>query len=64
MKIQKFFQYAYLFFAVLFTYEAITAWDTDRNRSYMMLLIAALAVFMFFFRRRFAKKIEEQRRKQ
>lgn len=63
MKLQKFFQYAYLFFAVLFTYEAIGHWNTDRNKSYMLLVIVALAVFMFFFRRRFSKKIEERNKK-
>ena len=63
MKLQKFFQYAYLFFAVLFIYEAIVNWNSDRNRAYMMLLIAALAAFMFFFRKRFAKKMEERNKK-
>lgn len=63
MKLQKFFQYAYLVFAVLFTYEAIVNWNSDRNRAYMMLAIAALAVFMFFFRMRFAKKMEERNKK-
>lgn len=63
MKLQKFFQYAYLFFAVLFVYEAIAKWNNDRNGAYMMLLIAALAVFMFFFRKRFSKKIEERNKK-
>ena len=60
MKLQKFFQYAYLAFAVLFTYEAITNWDSDRNKSYILLLVAALAVFLFFFRRRFNKKFEDR----
>lgn len=63
MKLQKFFQYAYLFFAVLFIYEAIVNWNSDRNRSYMLLVIAALAVFMFFFRKRFAKKMEDRNKK-
>ena len=63
MKIQKFFQFAYLFFAVLFIYEAIVNWNTDRSRAYMMLVIAALAIFMFIFRMRFAKKMEERNRK-
>lgn len=63
MKLQKFFQYAYLFFAVLFTYEAIVNWNSDRNRAYMLLVIAALAVFMFFFRKRFTKKMEERNKK-
>lgn len=63
MKLQKFFQYAYLFFAALFTYEAVSNWNSDRNRAYMLFFIAALAVFMFFFRKRFAKKVEERNKK-
>ncbi len=63
MKLQKFFQYAYLFFAILFIYEAIVNWNSDRNRAYVLLVIAALAVFMFFFRMRFAKKMEERNKK-
>ena len=63
MKLLKFFQYAYIAFAILFLYEAIISWNSDRNRSYMSLFFVALAVFMFFFRKRFRKKFEEQRRK-
>ncbi len=63
MKLQKFFQYAYLFFAILFIYEAIINWNSDRNRAYILLVIAALAVFMFVFRMRFAKKMEERNKK-
>ncbi len=63
MKLQKFFQYAYLVFAILFIYEAIINWNSDRNRAYMMLVIATLAVFMFFFRMRFAKKMAERNKK-
>ena len=58
MKLAKFFQYAYLIFAVLFLYDAIVNWGD--NRVYMSLLLAALAVFMFFFRRKFRKKYEDK----
>ncbi|WP_339917277.1 hypothetical protein [Yeosuana marina] len=58
MKLAKFFQYAYLIFAVLFLYDAIINWGD--NRVYMSLLLAALAVFMFFFRRKFRKKYEDK----
>ncbi|WP_338357756.1 hypothetical protein [Yeosuana marina] len=58
MKLAKFFQYAYLIFAVLFLYDAIVNWGD--NRVYMSLLLAALAVFMFFFRRKFRKKYENK----
>ncbi|MGM5469525.1 hypothetical protein ACS386_04555 [Flavobacteriaceae bacterium LMO-SS05] len=60
MKLLKFFQYAYIFFAILFLYEAITSWNIDRNKSYISLLFVALALFMFFFRKRFRKKIEDR----
>jgi len=60
MKFLKFFQFAYIFFAILFSYEAIVNWNVDRNKSYISLLFVALAVFMFFFRKRFRKKIEDR----
>jgi len=63
MKILNFFQYAYLIFAVLFTYKAISIWSEDRGQSYLMLLLAGMAIFMFFFRKRFRKKIEDHNQK-
>lgn len=56
MKIVKFFQYAYLIFAALFIYDAITNWG--QGRAYGSLLLAATAIFMFFFRRRFNKRFD------
>ena len=63
MRFLKFFQYAYILFAILFLYEAIINWNDDRSKSYMSLLFVALAVFMFFFRKRFRKKIEDRNKK-
>lgn len=63
MKILKFFQYAYIIFAALFLWDAISNWSVDRNRSYMSLFFTALAVFMFFFRKNFRKKIEDRNKK-
>lgn len=60
MKILRFFQYAYIAFAVLFLYEAIINWNVDRSKSYMSLFFVALAIFIFFFRKRFRKKIEDK----
>jgi uncharacterized membrane protein len=60
MKILQFFQYAYIIFAALFLWDAISNWSLDRNRSYMSLFFVALAVFMFFFRKRFRKKFEDR----
>lgn len=60
MKILQLFQYAYIIFAALFLWDAISNWSLDRNRSYMSLFFVALAVFMFFFRKRFRKKFEDR----
>lgn len=60
MKILKIFQYAYIIFAVLFLWDAISNWYIDRNRSYMSLFFVALAIFMFFFRKRFASKFQDR----
>ncbi|WP_179022082.1 hypothetical protein [Winogradskyella forsetii] len=58
-KIQKIFQYAYIVFAVLFIYDAITKWSEDRTGAYISLGLSALAVFMFFFRKRFSRKFDD-----
>ncbi|MDO1501532.1 hypothetical protein Q2T40_15460 [Winogradskyella maritima] len=60
MAILKFFQYAYLIFAALFLYDAVSNWSTDRTRAYISLLFVAVAIFMFFFRKRFRKKFEDR----
>ncbi|MGB0981491.1 MAG: hypothetical protein ACPGUH_05260 [Winogradskyella sp.] len=60
MKLLNLFQYAYIIFAVLFLWEAISNWSVDRNKSYMLLFFSALAIFMFFFRKRFRKKMEDR----
>ncbi|GGI56682.1 hypothetical protein GCM10011444_09910 [Winogradskyella haliclonae] len=63
IKALKIFQYAYIIFAVLFAWDAISNWTTDRSRSYISLLFTALAVFMFFFRKRFRKKFQDRHKK-
>lgn len=60
MKILGFFQYAYVLFAILFLYDAISKWNVNRNGAYMSLFFAALAVAMFFFRKKFRKKFEDR----
>ena len=60
MKILRFLQYAYLFFVLLFLYDAISNWNIDRGRSYMSLFFAALALFMFFFRKKYRKRFEDR----
>jgi hypothetical protein len=60
MKIFKFFQYAYLLFAIIFLYDVISKYLDSGDIDYMSLLLAAAAVFMFFFRKRFNKKFENK----
>ena len=60
MKYSKIFQYAYLVFAALFTFDAVTKYINAGEISYPSILLAALAIFMFFFRSRFSKKFENK----
>ncbi|WP_092205664.1 hypothetical protein [Bizionia echini] len=63
MKIFKFFQYAYLAFALLFIYVAAKKYMENEVIDYVSLLLAATAVFMFFFRKKFNKRFEDRDRK-
>ncbi|PZD77777.1 hypothetical protein [Mesonia sp. K7] len=63
-KLYKYFEYAYLFIAALFTYEAITSWSTDRSHAYLCFAFVAVAIFMFFFKRNFRRKMEERNKDQ
>ncbi|MCF6295895.1 MAG: hypothetical protein L3J25_09420 [Flavobacteriaceae bacterium] len=60
MKLLQFLQYAYLIFAVLFLYDAISKWNIDRNGAYISLFFVAIAVFMFFFRKKFRKRFHDR----
>jgi len=60
MKFFKYFEYAYLVFAVLFLFEAYRVWGESSDRSYLCIFLGAVAVFMIFFKRRFRKKIEDR----
>lgn len=64
MSFLKFFQYAYLAVFVLFLYETVNNWSTDRNKAYMSLFFAALALFLFFFRRKFRKRFEDRNKQE
>lgn len=57
-RIGKVFEIGYLVVAIIFAYEAITRWSTEREKAYTFIIIGALAVFMFFFRRRMRIKRE------
>lgn len=63
MRFFKFFEYAYLAFAVFFIFEAVRNWNGPGDKKYLFLGIAVLAVFMFFFKRRFRKKMEQRNKK-
>lgn len=63
MKFFKYFEFAYLAFAVFFIIEALRIWAESESRAYLYLFFSALAVFMFFFKRRFRKKIENKDKK-
>jgi len=60
MKVLQLFQYAYLIFAVLFLYDAISNWNVEDKNPYLSLALAALAIFMFFFRKKFRKRFEDR----
>ena len=60
MKIFKFFQYAYLLFAILFIYVAIEKYIESKTIDYISILLAATAVFMFFFRKKFNKRFDNK----
>ncbi len=54
----KIFEYGYLIIAVVFSADAITSWNTEREHAYLSAGFSVLAVFMYFFRRRFRKRRE------
>lgn len=60
MLLAKFFQYAYLIFAVLFLYDAINKYIQSGEIAYVSILLGTLAVFMYFFRQKFRKKYENK----
>ena len=60
MKYSKFFQYAYIVFAILFIYDAISRYTSNGEVYYPSILLGALAIFMFFFRKKFNKKFENR----
>lgn len=60
MKYSKIFLYAYLAFAILFIYDAISKYFATGEIAYPSIFLAATAIFMFFFRRKFRKKYENR----
>ncbi|WP_347175136.1 hypothetical protein [Polaribacter uvawellassae] len=56
----KYLQYAYLIIAIVFLVEAILGWNTNRERSYLMLGFAVFITLVFFFKRYFRKKVQSK----
>jgi hypothetical protein len=62
MKFHKYFQYLYLFVALLFGHDAFTKYCNNETY-WTSLLLGAMAVFMFFLKRRFAKTYTDNKKK-
>ena len=60
MKIVKFFQYAYLVFAVLFFYVAFGKYKNEGIIDYISILLGATAIFMYFFRKKFNNRFDNK----
>lgn len=59
-KLWKYLIYGYLVFAVIFIVEAISNWNTNRERSYLLIVFAIFTILLFFFKQKFRKKIERR----
>jgi len=58
-KLANLFQAAYIGFAILFLYKAISQWNTNREMSYILFGAAILAIFKFFFNKKYRKRFDE-----
>ncbi len=56
----KYLQYAYLIIAIIFLVDAISKWNTEREKSYLMLGFAVFITLVFFFKRYFRKKVQSK----
>ncbi len=61
-KFFKYFEYAYIVFALLFIGTGIYELEVNPNRAYLMFGMAAVAILMFFFKRHFRRKFENRER--
>ncbi|AGC77123.1 LPXTG-motif cell wall-anchored protein [Nonlabens dokdonensis] len=59
-KFFKYFEYAYLIFAVVFVITGFYELGNDPNQAYLLFGMAAVAIFMFFFKRRFRRRFEDR----
>jgi len=53
-------QYGYLVVGMIFFYEGILKWNSDRKEAFIMFGFGIFITLIFFFKRRFRKKIEER----
>ncbi|TKS57700.1 hypothetical protein FCN74_03070 [Mesohalobacter halotolerans] len=60
VKFFKYFQYAYLVFAILFLVEAFLVWQESYQRGLLFIFLAIVAIFMFFFKRHFKNKYKDK----
>jgi len=56
----KYLQYAYLIIAIIFLVEAISRWNEDREKAYLMLGFSVFITLVFFFKRFFRKKVQSR----
>lgn len=59
-KFFKYFEYAYIVFAVVFIATGIYEFSETPSRSYMLFAMGVVAIFMFFFKRRFRRRFEDR----
>jgi len=60
VKFFKYFQYAYLVFAILFVVQAFLEWQESYKRGLLFIFLAIVAIFMFFFKRHFKNKYKDK----
>lgn len=58
-KLGNLFQALYIAFAVIFLYQVVVLWNTDRSMAYIFAFAAAMAIFKFFFNKKYRKRFDE-----
>lgn len=59
-KFFKYFEFAYIVFAVIFIITGFYELGKNPNQAYLLFGMAVVAIFMFFFKRRFRRRFEER----
>ncbi len=60
----KFIEIGYLIISIVFLYEGITRFNSEREKAYIFLAFAGLAIFTYFFKKRFRKRFEQRAKDQ